>query len=467
MPKPPSKIKNPTMEQIKETVERSGVKFPGPVEERARAAFDALNAGGLTSEEFWDVLLGTSKIGKKLSAVHGEGPAEEELEIEAKFLSLSAGEEGQEFGWWYPGRMWAVIEDRYFNFDWLPGLPMNYTDLRDLGIWPKDMVLLCKLGKIIERQPAENRETFVKEIVEFGLETNYQDRPQKTMPYVLVRLKERLNYTNVPVGVTPLESFYRFRSEYSSYASELQSYLQADPYLDFEEGGDSIGYLAQAYLNEVWEIIEDKYFGWLPRMEEIFGQGSDWNALSLLYLGEQLGRKPVKTRLNLLKKVLSYSIQELKRKDENKELPWAIRALLAKIRLKEEEDKKLLQDEPIPATTTEHYENKTEAGPLPDKTQTVVLEPSLPPGEIIKRDLITGLGYTVEEAAKKIGMDDIYLHHMLGGRKGLTQENVAKLSPLFDECRQKTGKHYTVRSVLMLQVDNKLDDLDIAPHLIR
>ncbi len=87
--------------------------------------------------------------------------------------------------------------------------------------------------------------------------------------------------------------------------------------------------------------------------------------------------------------------------------------------------------------------------------------------QIIRQDLIDALGYTVEQAADEIGMDDIYLHHMLGGRKGLTPKNLAKLSPLFDECRKKTGKHFTVKSLLMLQMDEKLKALDIAPHLIQ
>ena len=103
---------------------------------------------------------------------------------------------------------------------------------------------------------------------------------------------------------------------------------------------------------------------------------------------------------------------------------------------------------------------------MSEEKGTAVLKPSLRPGEIIKKDLIDGLGLTVNDAANKTGIDRKYLYQIITGDRALSKNVAIKLSALFDECREKTGKRYTVKGLLGLQLEEELKHLDIPPHLI-
>ncbi|MGP0590992.1 hypothetical protein ACTRXD_00445 [Nitrospira sp. T9] len=187
-------------------------------------------------------------------------------------------------------------------------------------------------------------------------------------------------------------------------------------------------------------------------------------------------------------------IAQAKKVSGSKSLPWVLRGhafqlkgknlaafrafnralreekLNERARVGKNEALKRLQELESYAIKKELYENQQTTEAMSEEKGTTVLEPSLSVGEIIRKDLIDGLEITVEEAANKTGIDRKYLYQIIGGERAVSKNVAVKLSKLFDECRRKTGKIYTVKKLLKLQFDleleNQTKDLDIEPHLI-
>ncbi len=394
------------------------------------------------------------------------------LQDDAKFLYFSAGEGGDGFGWSFQKEIWTAIEDRFFG--WLQKTEISSYE----SISPKDIFLACLVGRIIEgkdqpfegpfeSKPVKNKVELLKEIVEFGIETSYEVRPQDSTPYIFVRLKDKLAASGVHIRINSTEGFEDFKYYWSLEAQHLKQSLMLGGWLDFGEEGIQCGFWGREYLSEIWTIIEARYFGWLPKLSEYPSQKPNWDPVFLLDLGQKLGREPVAKRQRLLQEAIVHWMEHVGTRGDKDVFPWTLAALIAKLRLKDEQEKKNLPDETEPAIKTEDYENKTKAEPLSDKTQTAVLGPVRHPGEIIKKDLIEGIGLTVPEAIDRTKVGRAYMYQIIEGDRPLTKGVAIKLSVLFDECLEKTGKRFTVKGLLSLQDDHDLKDVNIAPHLIK
>jgi|CXWL01.1.fsa_nt_gi antitoxin component HigA of HigAB toxin-antitoxin module len=479
MPRPPHKNKHSAIEEKEKVISDAGHSFFTPEEiDKVKAPFEMLRSKTSASDQFSEEIsihpedMGIHKaIGEEVDSgsllskgkwVAGEKSGsleEQDLKDDADLLRFSADEEKSDFGWGYLEQIWIDIENTYYGWLSKAEIYSGYSFTR------KDILLLLEIGRILQNYPVEDKPELLKQLVELGLRRSYARRPQDPIPNPLRDLRDRLRAINVMVeGQCDQETYVTVRGEFVTGVSNVYAMLELPP--DFDSKDQEANHLIyKDYLSRIWGFIEDKHFGWLPKAERASEPDHEGDLGWIYYLGQGLGRMPLDKRAKLLQKILVHKIREFRRRDSESKLPWCLRALLAKVRLMKEHEQNFLRDKENPVLRSRRYEKNTGTVPLPDNARPK-FDPTLSPGEIIRRDLIDGLGLTVEEAARRIGMDDVYLHHIVSGRKGLTLKNLAKLSVLFDECREKTGIQHTVKGFLDVQMERKLKSLDIAPHLI-